>query len=119
MKNDLLNILSSMQHADNQKLVDYLQGKLSGKEKQEVEQALGDSGFDDDALEGLQQVQDKEKIQAVVNQLNSKLIAHLKEKRNKRKKKTISVQQWIVISVIILLGLAVLAYFIISKLLAH
>ena len=39
MSSDLLNILSnSNKDIDNQKLMDYISGKLSGKEKHEVEQ---------------------------------------------------------------------------------
>ncbi|MGZ5255901.1 MAG: hypothetical protein ACXWCT_15940, partial [Flavitalea sp.] len=60
---DLLNILSnSNKDIDNQKLMDYLSGKLSSQEANEVEQWLNENEFGEDALEGLQKVRSKEDI---------------------------------------------------------
>ena len=55
MSNDLLNILSnSNKDIDNQKLMDYISGKLSGSEKHQVEQWMIDNNFESEAMEGLQ-----------------------------------------------------------------
>ena len=74
MNNDLLNILSnSNKDIDNQMLMDYLAGKLSGEQKHEVERMMADNQFMDDAMEGLEQVKDKKNIEFVVEQLNRDL----------------------------------------------
>ncbi|WP_315817408.1 hypothetical protein [Paraflavitalea speifideaquila] len=55
MNHDLLNILSnSNKDIDNQKLMDYLAGKLSEKDKNEVERWMADNDFANEAMEGLQ-----------------------------------------------------------------
>lgn len=60
MNHDLLNILSnSNKDIDNQKLMDYLAGKLSEAEKHEVERWMADNDFADEAMEGLEQFSNK------------------------------------------------------------
>ncbi len=116
MNNDLLNILSNLKQVDNQKLVDYLEGKLSPEEKHEVEQMLVDADFENDALEGLEQLKNKGTLDATVARMNKELEAQLKNRRRKRRKKSISIQQWIIIAVILTLLLATLSYYIIRLL---
>ncbi len=87
MNNDLFNILSHSKEIDQQKLLDYLEDKLSPEEKHEIEKLLVDSDFDSDAAEGLEQVQDKRKLPVVVNELNKRLVKKLSERRKKLLKK--------------------------------
>lgn len=89
MNNDLLNILSHSKEIDQQKLLDYLEDKLSPEEKHEIEKILVDSDFDSDAAEGLEQVQDKSNLPVVVNELNKMLV----KKLSKRRKKLLSKKQ--------------------------
>ncbi|HRP56075.1 hypothetical protein [Agriterribacter sp.] len=104
MNNDLLNILSHSKETDQQKLLDYLEGKLSPEEKHEIEKLLIDSDFDSDAAEGLQQVQDKSNIPAVVNELNKMLVKKLSKRRKKLlKKKSPELTIPVVATIIILL----------------
>ena len=57
MSDELLNILSnSNKDIDNQKLMDYLSGKLSAGEKHDFEKTLVDSEMMNDAVEGLQKI---------------------------------------------------------------
>ena len=57
MNDELLNILSnSNKDIDNQKLMDYLSGKLSADEKHDFEKALVDSEMMNDAVEGLEKI---------------------------------------------------------------
>ena len=90
MSNDLLNILSnSNKDIDNQKLMDYISGKLSGKDKHEVEQWIIDNNFESEALEGLQIVKDKKDLETHVSQLNKELNQYLKQKKQRRDRKKI------------------------------
>ena len=62
MNNDLLNILTDDDNDfDNQKLLDYLNGKLSGDEKHEVEKWMADNDILDEAIEGLQNIKREKK----------------------------------------------------------
>src|SRR5579872_6176103 len=72
MNKDWLNILSnSNKDIDNQQLMDYLSGKLSGDALHEVERSMAENEFLNDAVEGLQKVRDKKDMQAYVDQLNT------------------------------------------------
>ena len=56
MQDNLLNILSdNNKDIDNQKLMDYISGKLSAEQRHEVEKQMADNAFLNEAIEGLQQ----------------------------------------------------------------
>jgi anti-sigma factor RsiW len=74
MNKDWLNILSnSNKDIDNQQLMDYLSGKLSGEALHEVERSMADNEFLNDAVEGLQQLGNKKNLQARVDELNASM----------------------------------------------
>jgi len=117
MPGNLLNILSnSNKDIDNQKLMDYISGKLSGEEKHEVEQWMIDNNFESEALEGLQTVKDQKHLQAYVDQLNKELIKYLQEKKNRRDRRKIKEIPWSYFAIVLVLILIILAYFVIQKL---
>ena len=116
MSSDLLNILSnSNKDIDNQKLMDYISGKLSGQEKHEVEQWMIDNKFENEALEGLQAVKDKKDLEAYVGQLNKELNAYLQQKKQRRDKRKIKDIPWAYVAILLVLVLVVIAYIIIQK----
>lgn len=115
--NDLIKILSnSNKDIDNQKLMDYLSGKLSGTDKHEVEQWMADNDFVNDAVEGLQSVDKEKNIDLYVAQLNKQLNHYIRQKKLRREKNKITSQQWPVIAVLVILLLAVLAYIVLRTL---
>ncbi len=114
MNNELLNILSqSNKDIDNQKLMDYLSGKLSGQEKHEVEKMIADNEFLHDAIEGLEHIRDEKKLQAYVRQLNQELHNHLVKKKQRREKKQIKEYPWIYFTIILILIICIIGYLII------
>jgi len=115
---DLLNILSnSNKDIDNQKLMDYLSGKLSAKEKHELEKQMADNEMINDAVEGLQQFKDQKKLDVYVDQLQKQLNTYIEKKKERRKRSiTSKYDQWIYFSIILVLLLIVIAYVIITKL---
>jgi hypothetical protein len=114
MPDDLLNILSdSNKDIDNQRLMDYLSGKLSGKEQHEIERSMADNEFVNDAIEGLQDFRDKKDVQAYVDQLNAALKKNLEHKKLRREKRRIKENPWILLSILLILILCVTAYFIV------
>lgn len=121
MNNDLLNILSnSNKDIDNQLLMDYLSGKLTGKEKHELERMMADSDFMNDAVEGLQQFDGKKDIQAYVAQLNAALQKNLEKKKARREKRRLKEYPLTYLAILLILLLCIAAYFIVrSTLHAH
>src|SRR5687768_10088958 len=117
MSSDLINILSnSNKDIDNQKLMDYISGKLSAKDKHEVEQWMVDNNFESEALEGLQTLNDKKDLQAYVDQLNRELNKYLQQKKQRRDKRKIKEIPWAYVGIVLILMLIIVAYFIIQKL---
>ena len=83
MNSDLFNILSQSKDIDPQKLLDYLQDKLSPEERHEIEKLLIDADFEGDAAEGLAEVKDKQQLPVVMNELNKQLVQKLSKRRKK------------------------------------
>ena len=110
---DILSNLST--DVDQETLLLYLQGKLSEEMKHEVEKKLIQNEFDDDALEGLQEIKDKQQIQYMVEMLNRDLKKKTAKKKQRRDKMRIKDQPWLYISILILILLIVLAYMVIHR----
>lgn len=108
---DLINILSnSNKDIDNQKLMDYLSGKLSSHEANEVEQWLEENEFGEDAIEGLQKVRTKEDINLHVELLNKQLGTYIKQKKQRRNRRKIDNLGWSIVAILVVILLIVLAY---------
>lgn len=116
MPYDLLNILSnSNKDIDNQKLMDYLSGKLSAQDKHEVEKWMIDSQFFDEAVEGLKDVSKQKDLQVYVDQLNKELHKYIQQKKHRRERKKIKDSTWIYFAVLIILLLLIVSYLVIRK----
>lgn len=117
MSNDLLNILSnSNKDIDNQKLMDYLSGKLTDQEKHEVEKWMVDNEFENEALEGLQQMAGNKKLEGYVDQLNKELHQYIKQKKDRREKRKLNTSFWVYTAIAFILLIIILAYMVISRL---
>lgn len=105
-----LNDILSDEHGrlPEEKLIAYLEGRLSPEEQHEVEAWLAEEGMESDALEGLQQLAPEETRQSAVRLNNElrKMIAGKKERR----KKHIRDNPWSWTAVVIILLLVILAY---------
>jgi hypothetical protein len=117
MKKDLINILSnSNKDIGNQHLMDYLAGKLSAEEKHEIEQIMIDNDFLNDAVEGLEKVKNKKNIETLVQHLNKDLQKKLAQKKIRKEKRKLREYPWVYFTIILILIVAVVAYFMIRKL---
>lgn len=112
---DILSHLST--HIDQETLLLYLQDKLSADKKHEIEKQILQDDFNDDALEGLKSVQDKEQIQFMVEMLNRELKKKMKNKKLRREKMKIKDQPWLYVSILILILLIALSYIFIHRML--
>lgn len=114
MSNELKNILlNSNKDIDNQKLMDYLSGKLSADEKLNLEKLFDEPELLNDAAQGLQQFENKYNLSIVVAELNADLHKHLKKKKNFKRKRRFKSEQWIYISIIIILTLIIIGFLVI------
>lgn len=111
MNRNLLDILSnSNKDIDNQLLMDYLSGKLPGKEQQQVEEWLEANPFSADALEGLQAFDNKDALNETVNQLNRELRNYIQSKKEKREKRRWKDNPWTYLALVFILALVIVAY---------
>ncbi len=116
MDDKLIDILSnSNKDIDNQKLMNYLSGKLSAEEKHEVEKQMADSEFMNDALEGLDEVKNKKQLDLYVQQLNSELHKQLEKKKKRKIKRSFKEQPWLYLAIILLLLLSIISFIVIKK----
>lgn len=116
MNDDLLNILShSNKDIDNQKLMDYLSGKLSAAEKHEFEKTLTDSDLISDAIEGLQQFENKKNPLAYAEQLNQNLHKQLQKKKHAKEKRRLKDTSWLYFTIILLIIIILIGFFVIWK----
>ena len=119
MDNEIINILSnSNKDIDNQKLMDYLSDKLSGKEKHEIEKLMADSELVNDAVEGLQQFENKKNLLAYADQLNADLHKQLQKKARRKQKLKLRDQPWVYLTIVIILLLIIIGFIVIRKYLA-
>jgi hypothetical protein len=112
---DILSHLST--EVDQTTLLLYLQNKLSEEKKHEVEKWMLENDFDGDALDGLQEIRDKEQIAYMVEMLNRDLKKKTEKKKKQIEKMKLKAQPWIFISILILLLLIVISYMIIQRML--
>ena len=94
------------------KLMDWLEGKLSAAEQHEVEQWLAEEGMESDALEGLRELK-PEDTRLMVSRLNHNLHKAILSKKRKRRPLKTDQFTWIAIAIVLLL--VVLAYIVIRK----
>jgi hypothetical protein len=95
---------------------DYINNNLSEEERYRLEESMMEDSFEADALEGLQQLNKKE-----LNTVQQNLSKYIRNNLSKRKKytdKTILFPGWIMLAIILLIGIVVVGFLIISRLLA-
>jgi hypothetical protein len=118
MNKDLLNILSnSNKDIDNQQLMDYLSGNLSGEPLHDLERSMADNAFLNDAVEGLQQMSNRKDLQAYVNELNASLKRSMAKKKQRRLKRRLKDDPWAYLTIGLVIALCLVAYWIVRFLL--
>jgi len=116
MADELLDIFSDgKDKISHQKLMNYLEGKLSPEEMHEVEKEMLDSGMTSDAIEGLQSVSDTGKLRNYEKDLQRKLKQQLQKRDKRRSAKKIKEMPWIYIFIVIILLLALVAFWVVAN----
>ena len=113
---ELKNILSnSNKDIDNQKIMDYLSGKLSGEEKHDIEKEMSDSDFVNDAVEGLETVKNKKDLTFFVDQMNADLQKQLNKKKTRKQKRKLKDQPWLYFAIVLILFIIIICFVVIKK----
>jgi hypothetical protein len=116
MNGNLKDILSNLNpEVDQEMLLQYLQGKLSAQEQHDLEKQMMGDDFDSDALEGLQEFQNKKNLSALVDQLNTDLKKRTEKKKRFREKLKLNLDSNLIVAIVIILLLIILSYFILHK----
>lgn len=116
MNEHLKDILSQSDKPIDQKtLMAYLQGELPSAEAQQMEEQLAAGEFEQEALEGLESVRNKSKLDSINAALQRDLQKKIQQKRRKRFPRLQTNEPLIYAVILILLLLMVLAYWVISR----
>ncbi len=116
MPDDLKDILNnSNKDIDNQKLMDYLSKKLTAQESHELEKLMADDDFMNDAVEGLEQISDTNKMGISVDELNRGLQKQIAKNKTRKEKRKLKEQPWTYVAVLILLLLIIICYLVLKK----
>jgi hypothetical protein len=111
---DLRDILSDDEEQLNEdELMKYLDNNLSEEEKLEFEKRFAASSFENDAVDGLKSFKNKQSLNDYVNQINRNLDKQLQLKKQKNEKRKIKDFSWIILTVILILFICVIGYFVI------
>ena len=116
MKNELKDILSnSNKDIDNQQLMDYLSNQLSKADSHEIEKNMADDAFMNDAVEGLQKIENKKDMQAYVEQLNNDLQKQITKNKVRKEKRRLKDQPYTLLTIIIILILVIVSFVVLKK----
>lgn len=116
MNDELLNILfNNNEEIDNQKLMDYVNGKLSEDEKHELEKKMIDSEMLNDGVEGLQKFKNKKDVSHFVEQLNLNLKRQLQKKKTKKEKRKIKDLPWLYFAIVLILIIILIGFLVVKN----
>jgi hypothetical protein len=111
-QNNLNKIFADSPCLSNQVMIDYIDGKLSEKEKNRVEMHLDSCNFCKDEFDGLQELVDKEKLSFIISNLNNQIS---KKSHGKARKASLFPQVISMAAIILLLvGFAWLFFYIVQ-----
>jgi anti-sigma factor RsiW len=116
MSNELKDILSnSSKDIDNQQLMGYLSKQLKEDSLHEVEKAMADDPFMNDAVEGLQQIESTKRMEAYAELLNKDLHKQIAKSKKKKSKRRWKGQPYTYLTIVIILLLLVICFLVLKK----
>ena len=116
MSDELKDILSNLnKDIEQEKLLQYLNRKMSDEEQHAFEKQMNDDEFMNDAVEGLQSIDNKNNLGSIIQQMNADLKKQLEKKKKRKQKRKLAEHPWIYFSVVLLLLLIIITYLVIKK----
>lgn len=111
MANELLDILSENSgEISNEILLKYLNKELPPEEMHRVEKALLDNPMLNDALEGLEKVNQKENLPRIEMEITNRLQQYLNKRKAKKLNRKIKDLSWIYVTIVVILALLLIGY---------
>ena len=108
---NLTNILHDDELKDDQ-LINYLQGNLNDEERHAIQAQMLEDDFTNDAIEGLETLTNKAKLPTYLEQLNRQLQKNIAIKNQRKAKRKLKDNPWIIIAIGIILVICVLGYYV-------
>lgn len=114
-----MNRINKIWHQDNTSTIDenrllaYIEGRLSSEEQHRLEEVLEANPFLNDAVEGLAEIKDKEQLKQITAQLNLQLKKQIQQRKKQRKSRRKLTEHWGWLYVLIVLLLALMAWWVI------
>lgn len=105
---------------DEQMLMNYLEGNLTPEQQHKVEEAMMDSPFLEEAIDGLSIVSNKQRAAVILDELNKEITLKTKSKKSRiRYNQLIPNIQTLTISATIIVLLLVILGFVLYKMWPH
>ena len=106
-------VKSNKKVVDEEQLIEFVKHNLSIEAHKKVENNIEDDPFLMDAVEGLNEVSNKEQINQSIIELNQHLSKLVQNKSKRKQKRRLPTNQWAILAVVVVLFLSVITYFII------
>jgi hypothetical protein len=120
MSEDLKKIFANLNNdIEQEKLLEYLNRQLTEEQQHDLEAQMNDDDFMSDALDGLEQLNDKVAVPLIVKELNSGLKKQLDKTKKKKNRRSATPDSWMYYTIILLLLLAITAFVIIKMALVN
>jgi len=116
MKNESGDISGFNKDKEHETLLNYLNKNMSDEAQHEFEKKISDDEFMSEAVEGLEEVKNKNHLELLVRQLNNDLKKQVNKKRTRIEKRKLKEQPWVYLSIILLLMLIITTFLILKKL---
>lgn len=101
---------------DEAQLLAYIGGSLSPEEQFRLETLLEQDPFLNDAVEGLAEIQDKDQLKAIAQQINAQLRKQIRARRKQRRRRPQTAHHWGWIFVLAVLLLLIVSWLVIRAL---
>lgn len=111
MHTDKDDIPLSQEGISPQRWLDFLEGRLPEDERRRMEEAIDESDFLKEALQGLQPLQGKEDLAEITRQLNQHLHKQLAARKRPRRTQPPMPFFWVIVAMVIVLAIIFLGYY--------
>ena len=95
--------------------MEYLNNNLTNDEQHAIEMQMVESAFLADAVDGLQEFDNKKDISNYTKELNKQLLKYTTKKKVRKNKRKFKQQDWVIMAVIIIMMLCLLGYFVVNE----
>ena len=116
MSNEIKNILSNLNKDSGQeKLLEYLNRQLDENANHDFERQMIDDPFLNDAVEGLDVIENKKDLTLLASELNQRLKKQIEKKKQQKEKRKFTMDPATYVAIFTILLLIIIAFIVIKK----